>query len=90
MAVWEDIDIVCWQWESHSRPEAEAVGGVGDHHLTEGWHYDQDKDGHDLDKESKASLQDNMFTVTMQHYTPEEESERSLTVPLLIKENWVM
>ena len=69
MAVWEDIDIVCWQWESHSRPEAEAVGGVGDHHLTEGWHYDQDKDGHDLDKESKASLQDNMFTVTMQHYT---------------------
>lgn len=42
---------------SHSRPEAEAVGGAVDHDLTEGWHNYQDEDGHDLHEKSKASLQ---------------------------------
>ena len=41
---------------SHSRPEAEAVRGVVDHDLAEGWHNHQDEDGHDLHEESQASL----------------------------------
>lgn len=53
----------CPEQGSHSRPEAEAVGGAVDHDLTEGWHNNQDEDGHDLHEESEAPLPRQHFSV---------------------------
>lgn len=38
------------------RAIAKAVRGLGDHHLAESGHHDEDKDGHQLDKQGQASL----------------------------------
>lgn len=40
----------------NSRPVAETVGGAGHHQLAKGWNYNEDEDGHQLNKQSKTSL----------------------------------